>query len=294
MTELEFTLPALQSDLDIAVENYQTSSDMSLRRRVQLNDYMISLLVEGSQAVHTGIDRLSIDNSSILIFCPCNFLMCEKRTSARGQYRSIVVYYSRQQLLDFFIRHRFSHKLNPPDASVRAIRKDAYIESFISSFAALMQLTPKVPQQLASHKLEELLMYLSIKDPVIVHWLYANAVGKDADFKFKRLIEANVDATVSLDELAFLANMSPSTFRRKFIKSFGMAPAKWFLLQRMNLAKSLLEDPRNKPGSVYYQVGYENHSSFAHSFKTLFGETPSEYQRRVIEGNSIQRILSRT
>lgn len=282
LTEYEFKLPVLQRGLDIAVENYQTSTDLSLRRRVQLNDYMLSLLVEGSQAVHTGIDRLTVDNSSILIFCPCNFLMCEKRTSIRGQYQSIVVYFSRQQLLDFFVRHQFSNKLNTPDAAVRAVQKDAFIESFISSFIALMQVTPGVPQELASHKLEELLMYLAIKDPVTTDWLYANCIKTDADFEFKRLIESNVDATISLDELAFLANMSPATFRRKFIKSFGMAPTKWFLQQRMNLAKNLLEDPGNKPGSVYYRVGYENHSSFAHSFKKLFGETPTEYQRRIL------------
>lgn len=282
MIRSEFELPALQRGLDIAVENYQTSTDLSLRRRVQLNDYMLSLLVEGSQAVHTGIDRLTIDNSNILIFCPCNFLMCEKRTSARGQYQSIVVYFSRQQLVDFFVRHQFPNKLNTPDAAVRAIQKDAFIESFVNSLVSLMELTPSVPRQFASHKLEELLMYLSIKDPVTTTWLYTNVTKKDADFEFKRLIESNVDTTVSLDELAFLANMSPATFRRKFIKSFGMAPAKWFLQQRMNLARTLLEDPENKPGNVYYRVGYENHSSFAYSFKRLFGETPSEYQHRIL------------
>lgn len=282
VTEFELKLPALQHGFGIAVENFQTSSDLSLRKRVQLNDYMLSLLIEGSQAVHTGVDRLSIDNSSILIFSPCNFLLCEKLTSVRGEYRSIVVYFSRQQLLDFFVRNEFSSKMKGPDSAVRAVRKDTFIESYISSFAALMQLTPPAPQRLATHKLEELLMYLSIKDPATANWLYTNGVKKDADFEFKRLIESNVDAPVSLDELAFLANMSPSTFKRKFIKSFGMAPAKWFLLQRMNLAKALLEDPGNKPGNVYYRVGYENHSSFAHSFKKLFGQTPSEYQQSIL------------
>ena len=185
LTKSAFELPALQRGLDIAVENYQTSTDLSLRRRVQLHDYMVSLLVEGSQAVHTGIDRLTIDNSSILIFCPCNFLMCEKRTSVRGQYQSIVVYFSRQQLLDFFVRHQFANKLNTPDAAVRPVQKDAFIESYIKSFVSLMELTPAVPGEFASHKLEELLMYLSIKDPDITHWLYANVIKKDADFEFK-------------------------------------------------------------------------------------------------------------
>ena len=84
---------------------------------------------------------------------------------------------------------------------------------------------------------------------------------------------------ISLEELAFLCNVSLSTFKRRFVKIYGSAPNKWILQKRMELAKKLLHH-NEKPGEVFYKVGYENHSSFSQSFKQAFGITPKQFQMR--------------
>jgi AraC-like DNA-binding protein len=48
----------------------------------------------------------------------------------------------------------------------------------------------------------------------------------------------------------------------------------------MELAAALLRNGNEKPSDIYHKVGYENHSSFTHSFKQIFGLTPSEYQQK--------------
>jgi len=75
--------------------------------------------------------------------------------------------------------------------------------------------------------------------------------------------------------------LSLSTFKRKFIKLYGIAPSKWFLQKRMELASALLKTGREKPSEIYFKVGYESHSSFTHSFKQVFGLTPSEYRENI-------------
>jgi AraC-like DNA-binding protein len=83
---------------------------------------------------------------------------------------------------------------------------------------------------------------------------------------------------LSVEELAFLCNTSLSTFKRRFQKIYGTSPNKWILQKRMELAKHLLEHHHEKPGDIYYKIGYENHSSFSQSFKQVYGVTPRDFQ----------------
>ena len=130
-------------------------------------------------------------------------------------------------------------------------------------------------------KLEELLLYLCDKYPDEIISLRTAVFDNQEDITIRKAVTANIGNNITTDELAFLCNMSLSTFKRKFSKLYGAPPNKWFLQQRMELAATLLRNGNEKPSDIYYKVGYENHSSFTHSFKQTFGLTPSEYQQQI-------------
>jgi transcriptional regulator GlxA family with amidase domain len=44
---------------------------------------------------------------------------------------------------------------------------------------------------------------------------------------FKNVVESNVHSNLKLEEIAFLCNMSLSTFKRHFIVEYNEAPGKW-------------------------------------------------------------------
>src|SRR5579872_5224798 len=94
------------------------------------------------------------------------------------------------------------------------------------------------------------------------------------DKELKAAIEGNLDHSITVEELAFVCNMSLSTFKRRFSRLYGTTPNKWML------QAALLLQGQEKPSEVYHQVGYENHSSFTESFKQVYGVTPSEFQQR--------------
>ncbi|WP_420152093.1 helix-turn-helix domain-containing protein, partial [Siphonobacter sp.] len=77
---------------------------------------------------------------------------------------------------------------------------------------------------------------------------------------------------------AFLCHTSLSTFKRRFAKIYGTSPNKWFLEKRMQKAAQLLKQGDYKVSEVYYEIGYENLSSFIQSFKQVYGVTPKQYQ----------------
>jgi len=56
---------------------------------------------------------------------------------------------------------------------------------------------------------------------------------------------------ISLEELAFICNLSVSTFKRRFVDIYGMAPGKWFLQKKMEWAKELILQGGERPGEIY-------------------------------------------
>ena len=100
------------------------------------------------------------------------------------------------------------------------------------------------------------------------------------DLEIRKAVQTNIEKNISIADLAFLCNLSLSTFKRRFVKIYGTSPNKWILQRRMEMAKELLRQPGEKPGEVSYKVGYENHSSFTQSFKQAFGITPKDFQKQ--------------
>src|ERR1700748_210669 len=98
------------------------------------------------------------------------------------------------------------------------------------------------------------------------------------DLEIRKAVETNITNNISIEDLAFLCHTSVSTFKRRFTKIYNMPPSKWILQKRMEMAKNLLQHYNEKPGEVFYKVGYENHSSFTQTFKQVYGVTPKEFQ----------------
>ena len=100
-------------------------------------------------------------------------------------------------------------------------------------------------------------------------------------YKLKQVIEyidANLDASLSLNELAQLVQMSPSYFSRLFKQSTGFAPHQYLIRQRVKRAQKLLKQRKLTIAEIAYQVGFANQGHLNYHFKRLTGITPKAAQ----------------
>jgi AraC-like DNA-binding protein len=236
--------------------------------------------VEGTKAVHDAHNSIAIDNEKFLLFLPGNYLMTEKITSSDGRFQSVLIFFTQEAINVFFSKFAdiIIETRNLPLEQVQVFTKDQYLKNFIDSLLLMSGNGKKVPAAIQKLKLEELLLYLCYHYPEKMAQLKLRANVSITEIEIKKLVESNIGSNITLDELAFLCNLSLSTFKRKFIKLYGIAPSKWFLQRRMELATTLLRTGKETPSEIYYKVGYESHSSFTHSFKQVFGLTPTEYR----------------
>ncbi|MEO0423654.1 MAG: AraC family transcriptional regulator [Pseudomonadota bacterium] len=87
-------------------------------------------------------------------------------------------------------------------------------------------------------------------------------------------LQSNLQRQVSVDELASVANMSASSFHRKFRDVMHVSPLQYAKLIRLNRARDLIIDGKGA-GEAAYAVGYNSPAQFSRECKRQFGTTPS-------------------
>jgi transcriptional regulator GlxA family with amidase domain len=92
-------------------------------------------------------------------------------------------------------------------------------------------------------------------------------------------MQRNLDRSVSVDELASLAAMSPRTFARRFVQETGTTPQHWLIGQRILFAQHLLEATDDTVDVVAERAGFGNAATFRHHFRVWGATTPNAYRR---------------
>jgi len=80
-------------------------------------------------------------------------------------------------------------------------------------------------------------------------------------------------------ELADLLGLSHDYCTRLFRRSFGMAPRRWLLHERMRLAAARLGNGEESVQEVAEAFGYQNPKLFGRQFRQIMGEAPGRWRR---------------
>jgi len=88
------------------------------------------------------------------------------------------------------------------------------------------------------------------------------------------------DRTLTIDEVAREAAMSPFHFIRQFSAVFGETPHQARIRSRLDRARVLLVSGERSVTEICMEVGFSSHGSFSTLFARRIGVSPSEYRRR--------------
>jgi AraC-like DNA-binding protein len=87
-------------------------------------------------------------------------------------------------------------------------------------------------------------------------------------------LKQNFAKTLSGDDLADRAHMSPSTFRQHFRNLTGLSPLQYQKQLRLQEARQLMLNQKLDAGGAAVLVGYESPSQFSREYSRLFGAPP--------------------
>lgn len=249
------------------------SSTAVVKGRVSLNRHMISLITEGEKIMHVDNQKLHLTPERILLLTSGNVLFTE-RLGKNDRIKSTMIFFD-----DHTLRKVLEQNQKPGQMQDRCpyllFDRDDYLLSYVDSINMLME-QGLLGTALQEAKLTELLLYLNSKYPGLLAQLRSSA-GNPEEERLRQVMEAHISEQLTLSELAFLCHMSLPTFKRRFEQLYQESPARWLQIQRLTAAANLLRSKSAKPGEVYIEAGYENHSSFSKAFKQYFGVLPKDY-----------------
>nr|WP_081514297.1 helix-turn-helix domain-containing protein [Nocardia donostiensis] len=92
-------------------------------------------------------------------------------------------------------------------------------------------------------------------------------------------ISERLDQPITLADMAAEAKLSPRTLARRFADQLGISPGRWLLLQRINAARTLLEETDLSVEAVALRVGLASATNLRRRFHATLHTTPAAYRR---------------
>ncbi|SNR14475.1 helix-turn-helix domain-containing protein [Tenacibaculum jejuense] len=258
---------------DLFVYNLKMTNDV-VKSKVNLSMHMFSFLQVGKKQVHFSGTSVAVNKDQSLLLKKGNCLWTEL-LDTEAIYFCTCFFFSEKKLKEFLKKYTKNDKANTVEIPYLIIRNDAYISSYLNSLSTMGRESKIFVENLLSVKFEELMLYLLQKyGEQFESYLYS--LINEEPSSLRKIVESNISSNLKLEEIAFLCNMSLSTFKRHFIKEYDMSPGKWLQDKRLQNAKKILEQGKLKPSEIFLDFGYNNLSNFSIAFKNKFGFSPNQ------------------
>ena len=265
---------------DVIVIPYE-SKKTSIKTKIILDYYLFSFIIEGEKTVDFASGTLSINNENFL-FLPYGKSLMSERLAHHGHYRSLLFFVNRNAFLSFFNNQHFYNRprglVNIFDFKPKSFSIDSYVTNFIAGMQIASSDSKLNNKDFYWVKFSELMTYLLCKDKNLESYFVQICQGWNEDAYLRKIVNIQMYNRITVEELAFLCNMSLSTFKRKFLKAFGEAPKQWIFKARMKKAADLLKNQGLTASEIYEDLCYDNLSSFVQAFKQYYGITPKKFQ----------------
>ena len=257
------------------VYDFKMTED-AVKSKVNLTLNMFSFLQTGEKKVHFEDAFVEVNNKQSVLIRSGNCLMTELLDRERVYFCKLF-FFSNKNIVDFLEKHKSlldSNVIGPVETPFFVIENDDFIHAFVTSLSSIIKLNTTTTAPLLSIKFEEIMLYLAHKYGTAFLNYLKELASPEHNSSFRKIMEANIHSNLSLQEIAFLTNMSLSTFKRHFEKEFQENPGKWFRQKRLNQAKLILEKGDRHASEIFMDFGYTKLSNFSAAFKSEFGFSP--------------------
>ena len=258
---------------DLFVYDFKMTSDV-VKSKVNLSMNMFSFLQVGKKQVHFADTSIAVNKEQSLLIKNGNCLWTELLDNEDIYYCKLL-FFSENKLIDFLEKYTSNNRNNKEEIPYFIIENDDYIRFYLNSLSNLQPNSSSLTLNMLSVKFEEIMLYLLNKYGANFELFLHSLISKETS-PFKKIVESNVYSNLKLNEIAFLCNMSLSTFKRSFLLEYNVAPGKWLKSKRLEKAREILQKGELKPSEIYLDFGYNNLSNFSTAFKNEFGVAPRE------------------
>lgn len=244
------------------------SNESTKKSRLNFTQPCIAIILQGEKRVFGDGKYDSFRMGDLIMFKPGNYLGYEVIESDQV-YSSLMMFFDPKKF--------FNRPISSSSGKFAVHRADDYVLHFGQSCELLLkQENSKTDETLHQIKFREFQHYVSSNGVNPFSFFYDGKMDSQIN-SFEECVERCWNSALSVEEIAFLCNMSLSSFKRSFERVYNESPGKWLKRKRLEQAAMLIKEFNKNPTEIYSETGYADYSSFSHSFKKQFGVGPKEY-----------------
>lgn len=228
----------------------------------------------------SATEKLSIyQNESVLLKCGNYFAeLIQRAPSGICEIYAIHLY---PEVLKEIYKDEIPSFIKPGNKTEFAckIEHQSVIHHFIESLSFYFDNPQLVNSSLLELKLKELiLLLLQTKSAETIVGLISH-LFTPRKASINEIIHTHLYSNLSLNELAILAGLSLSTFKRDFQKIFNDTPASYIKEKRLIKAAELLIVSDLSISEISFQTGFNDTSHFARLFSQKYHLSPGNYRK---------------
>jgi AraC-like DNA-binding protein len=261
---------------DVSFVLYKEHSQAE-KNRVIFNCNVISFVINGVKDIYKSSQRTVINAGEAVLITEGHSIIAEHSLN-QSEYHSILILFPSEYAVSFLNKMNIQAKAGETfdtDNKLVKFKQTPYLAGYLQNLVHIVQHQSVISQVLGIHKLEEL--FLNIPPDHLREMASIFKPLANNELSLKKLVENNLVNNLTLDEIAFLANKSLSSFKRDFEKAYGVSPGKYIRERKLQIASEELMQGK-RASDLYLDLGYESVSNFSSAFKKQFGITPKQYQ----------------
>jgi AraC-like DNA-binding protein len=245
----------------------------------QENEACFMFIDGGSIILRTPDKTLSFQSGDgLLAKCGNYFFENDQKGLSKDRVSIIATYFYPDIITKIFSEDIFS-STSKSNYNATKIVVDKLLSDFKENISFLLDNPEAVDETLLLTKLKEFLILLAKQDKTSSIAEFISSFFKPYEYDFKVIIERNALSNMSLDELAKLCGMSLASFKRKFASYYELSPKKHIDALKIDKAIQKLSNSQNRISDIAYDCGFETVKSFNRVFKSITGNSPTEYKK---------------
>ncbi|WP_306641348.1 helix-turn-helix domain-containing protein [Sanyastnella coralliicola] len=235
-------------------------------------------MVQGSLISYDrrGVHKIS-DKDAILKNCG-SYIQEYVSSSSNEECEAIAVYLYPDLLKEIYKNEVPSFLKDDGIPVPKKLIANELVEQYMTNLAIYFENPASLDEELGILKIKELMLILLKSESHQDVRKLLSEIFAPVNVAFKEAIHRNLYNNLSVDQLAFICNMSVSSFKREFKKVFEDTPARYIKNKRLARAASELLCKNDPVSAIAYDCGFQDITTFSASFSDKYGMSPSKYR----------------
>lgn len=261
---------------------------------LDVSEHAIVYVARGSMDVMVdGVKRATVkEKECVFVRKDHRTMLAQKPSDAVGYHLSIVLFFPRNFLFDFYKTLReedLPKKVMGKRRSISAIAASPKVSSLFDSFRPYYEAGERPDSDWLKIKVFEAVKLVLQNDE--------NAYASLFDFTARWRIdiidfmEKNYMYDLSIEQIAHFTGRSLASFKRDFKKISDLSPRQWLISRRLYAAHYQLLSTDKPVKQIMAEVGFRNFSHFSKVYREQFGFTPSATRSQNGDADVIRKWL---